>query len=72
MGRGTVAGSGEDKVGQEPRSTRRGLVNRRIVAVVVAVVAVLVLARCGGDVVALGRTGAANGNEPGRKPKEQD
>jgi hypothetical protein len=27
------------------------------------VVAVLALVRCGGDVVALGRTGAANGDE---------
>ena len=55
MERGTVAGSGEGKVRPEG-----GIVNRRRVAVVVAVlVAVFVLARCGGDVVALGRTDAA-------------
>lgn len=40
------------------------LVTRRRVAVVVAVVvAVLALARCGGDVVALGRTDVANSDE---------
>ena len=55
MGRVTVAGSGEDKGRPEG-----GIGNRRRVAVVVAVlVAVLALARCGGDVVALGRTDAA-------------
>jgi hypothetical protein len=55
MERGTVAGSGEGKV--RPKG---GIVNRRRVAVVVAVlIAVFVLARCGGDVVALGRTNAA-------------
>ena len=55
MERGTVAGSGEGKVRSE-----RGMTNRRRVAVVVAVlVAALALARCGGDVVALGRTDAA-------------
>jgi hypothetical protein len=55
MERGTVAGSGVDK-----GRTVGGIGNRRRVAVVVAVlVAVLALARCGGDVVALGRTGAA-------------
>jgi hypothetical protein len=59
MGRGTVAGSGEGKVRQDPPSAG-GLVNRRRVATWVAVaVAVLALARCGGDVVALGRTDAA-------------
>src|SRR5665811_141034 len=59
MGRGTVAGSGEDKGRPDPPS-EGGIVNRRRVAVVVAVlVAVLALARCGGDVVALGRTDAA-------------
>jgi len=59
MGRGTVAGSGEDKGRPDPPSAG-GIVNRRRVAVVVAVlVAVLALARCGGDVVALGRTDAA-------------
>jgi hypothetical protein len=59
MGRGTVAGSGEGKVRQDPPAAG-GIVNRRRVAVVVAVlVAVLALARCGGDVVALGRTDAA-------------
>src|SRR5665647_511938 len=55
MGRGTVAGSGEDKGRPDPPSAG-GIVNRRRVAVVVAA---LVLARCGGDVVALGRTDAA-------------
>jgi hypothetical protein len=55
MGRGTVAGSGEDK--GRPGG---GIVTRRRVAVVVAVLfAVSALARCGGDVVALGRTDAA-------------
>jgi hypothetical protein len=59
MGRGTVAGSGEGKVRQDPPSAG-GLVNRRRVATWVAVVvAVLALARCGEDVVALGRTDAA-------------
>lgn len=55
-----MAGSGEANVGTDPRSAG-GTVNRR--RVVVALIAVLVLARCGGDVVALGRTGAANGDE---------
>jgi hypothetical protein len=59
MGRGIVAGSGEGKVRQDPPAAG-GLLKRRRVAVVVAVlVAVLALARCGGDVVALGRTDAA-------------
>jgi hypothetical protein len=56
---GTVAGSGEDK-----GRTVGGIGNRRRVAVVVAVlVAVLALARCGGDVVALGRTDLANSDQ---------
>jgi hypothetical protein len=38
-------------------------VNRRIVAIIVTAVAVLALARCGGDLVALGRTGTANSSE---------
>jgi hypothetical protein len=38
-------------------------VNRRAVAGVAAVVAVLALARCGGDIAALGRTGTANADE---------
>src|SRR5665811_1269747 len=51
--------TGEDKGRPDPPSAG-GIVNRRRVAVVVAVlVAVLALARCGGDVVALGRTDAA-------------
>src|SRR5450631_3845397 len=63
MGRGTVPGFGEGKVRQDP-SSARGLVNRRSVAIVVAVlVAVLALARCGGDVVALGRTNVANSDQ---------
>jgi hypothetical protein len=63
MGRGTVAGSGEDKGRPDPPSVG-GIVNRRRVAVVVAVlVAVLALARCGGDVVALGRTDLANSDQ---------
>src|SRR5450631_2016855 len=63
MGRGTVPGFGEGKVRQDP-SSARGLVNRRSVAIVVAVlVAVLALARCGGDVVALGRTDVANSDQ---------
>ena len=37
--------------------------NRRSVAVVAAMVAVLALARCGGDVVALGQTDVANSDE---------
>ena len=54
-----MAGSGEGKVRQDPPAAG-GLLKRRRVAVVVAVlVAVLALARCGGDVVALGRTDAA-------------
>ena len=58
-----MAGSGEGKVRQDPPSTR-GLVNRRRVAVMAAVlVAVLALARCGGDVVALGRTDTANSSQ---------
>jgi hypothetical protein len=58
-----VAGSGEGKVRQDPPSAR-GLVNGRSVAVVVAVlVTVLALARCGGDVVALGRTDVANSDQ---------
>ena len=55
MERVTVDGSGENKGRPEG-----GIVSRRRVAVVVvALVAVLALARCGGDVVALGRTDAA-------------
>src|SRR5450756_381662 len=63
MGRGTVAGSGEDKGRPDPPS-EGGFVNGRSVAVVVAVlVAVLALARCGGDVVALSRTDVANSDQ---------
>src|SRR5450631_4198578 len=63
MGRGIVAGSAEGKVRQDPRAAG-GLVKRRRVAEVVAVlVAVLVLTRCGGDVVALGRTEVANSDQ---------
>jgi len=63
MGRGTVAGSGEDQVRQDTPPAG-GLVNKRGVAVVVAVlVAMLALARCGGDVVALGRTDTANSDQ---------
>src|SRR5664280_2587652 len=63
MGRGTVAGSGEGTV-RPDRPSEGGLVNRRRVAVVVAVlVAVLALARCSGDVVALGRTDIANSDQ---------
>jgi hypothetical protein len=59
-----VAGPGEVEVAQDPRATRRALVTRRNLAVVALVVAVLVLARCSGDIVGLGRTGTVNGNEP--------
>jgi hypothetical protein len=63
MGRGTVAGSGEDQVRQDTPPAG-GLVKKRRVAVVVAVlVAMLALARCGGDVVALGRTDTANSDQ---------
>jgi hypothetical protein len=63
MGRSTVAGSGEDKGRPDPPPAG-GIVNRRRVAVVVVLlVAVLALARCGGDVVALGRTDLANSSE---------
>ena len=70
-GRRTVAESGEDKVRQDPPSAKglvnrppKGLVKRHRVAVAFAVVvAVLALARCGGDVVALGRTDLANGDQ---------
>ena len=58
-----MAGPGEVDVAKEPRATRRALVTRRNLAVVALVVAVLVLARCSGDIVGLGRTGTANGNE---------
>ena len=58
-----MAGSGEGKVRQDPPPAR-GRVNRRRVATWVAlVVAMLALARCGGDVVALGRTDVANTNQ---------
>ncbi|MEO6143572.1 MAG: hypothetical protein ABIP19_06280 [Dermatophilaceae bacterium] len=57
----TASGSGEGKVLTDPTSAKRDPRKWRRVAVLVAVVvAVLALARCGGDVVALGRTGAAN------------
>jgi len=59
MERGTVAGSGEDK-----GRTVGGSGNRPRVAVLVAVlVAILAIARCGGDVVALGRTDLANSDQ---------
>jgi hypothetical protein len=62
-GRGTVAGSVDGKVRQDPPSAK-SQVNRRKVAVLVAMlVAVLALARCGGDVVALGRTDVANSDQ---------
>jgi hypothetical protein len=58
MERGTVAGSGDKG------RTAGGVGNRRRVTVVVAVlVAVLAIARCGGDVVALGRTDLANSDQ---------
>jgi hypothetical protein len=54
-----VAGSEEGKGRPDP-SSAGGIVTKRRVAVVVAVlVAVFALAKCGGDVVALGRTDAA-------------
>jgi hypothetical protein len=63
MGRGAVAGSGEGRV-RPDRPSARGRVNGRGVAVVVAVlVTVLALARCGGDVMALGRTYVANSDQ---------
>lgn len=57
MGRGTMPGSGEAEVRPDASSAMGVSWNRRRVAIVVTVVlAVLVLARCSGEVVALGRT----------------
>jgi len=58
-----MAISGEDTVRQDPPSARRLGNRRRVVVVVAILVAVLALARCGGDVVALGRTDAANSDQ---------
>ena len=63
MERGSVAGSGEGKVRQD-RPSARGQVNKRRVAVVIAVLVTMVtIARCGGEVVALGRTDVANSSQ---------
>ena len=59
-----MAGPGEAEVAQDPRPKKPGLVTRRNLAVVALVVAVLVLARCSGDIAGLFRTGTVNGNEP--------
>ncbi|MEP7018833.1 MAG: hypothetical protein ABI899_12540 [Actinomycetota bacterium] len=66
MGRGAVAVPGEDEVAQGSRATRPGLATRRNLALVSLAVALLVLARCGGDIGGLFRTGTAYGNQPFR------
>lgn len=60
---GSVTGS-EQATNVSSHDQQTGIATRRRVVLVVAVlVAVLALARCGGDVVALGRTDAANSDQ---------
>ncbi len=56
----------EDEVAQDSRAARPGLVTRRNLALVALVVVLLGLARCGGDIGGLFRTGTAYGNQPFR------
>lgn len=61
-----MAAPGLDDVAQDSHASRPGLVTRRNLALVALVVVLLALARCGGDIEGMFRTGNANGNQPFR------